>query len=108
MQARLKTRLSCPKGLPPNAMHFFCKLVGPKPVQKIYLQQQQTPLLSFTATTLQHGGRGCPAHLPAKHHPQAQSATAPGYYGVSANKGPSDQHGWCVITSCGVAGSHWL
>jgi len=31
MQARLKTRLSCPKGPPPDAAHMSSKLVDPEP-----------------------------------------------------------------------------
>jgi len=33
MQARPKTRLSCPKGPPPDAVHMSSKLVHPEPVQ---------------------------------------------------------------------------
>jgi len=33
MQARLKTRLSCRKGPPPDAVHMSSKLANPEPVQ---------------------------------------------------------------------------
>jgi len=54
MQTRLKTRLNCPKGPPPDAVHMSSKLVDPEPVQNThnYNLQQQTP-------KIKHGRSPC-------------------------------------------------
>jgi len=55
MEARLKTRLSCSEGAPPDAVHMSSKLVDPEPVQN-------TQWVCRTGKTT----AGLPHHLPHK------------------------------------------
>jgi len=45
MEGRLRARLSCPKGPPPDAVHMSSKVVDPEPVQNT---QQNSPAAADT------------------------------------------------------------